>query len=128
MIIDSSALVAILFREEGCEIMLEKLDKSVDAAIAAPALVSATIVVSARLGKDARGMVSRLLGEGGIAVLPLTETHAAAAVEAWWRYGKGRHRASLNFGDCLAYAVAKSTGRRLLCTGDDFTHTDLVLA
>lgn len=128
MILDSSALVAMLFREEGYERLLGELDSAAEAAIGAPTLVESTIVASARLGRDARGLVSRLLREGGITVIPLTEAHAAMAIEAWWRYGKGRHRASLNFGDCLAYAVAKGTGRPLLCTGADFGKTDILLA
>jgi ribonuclease VapC len=128
VILDSSALVAIIFREDGHERLLGALDGAVEAAIGAPTLVETTIVVSARMGRDARGLVSSFLREGGIAVLPLTEDHAAAAIEAWCRYGKGRHPASLNFGDCMAYAVARITGRPLLCSGRDFEKTDLVLA
>ncbi|MEK7477029.1 MAG: type II toxin-antitoxin system VapC family toxin [Candidatus Coatesbacteria bacterium] len=128
MILDSSALVAILFREEGHERFLRALDGAVEAAIGAPTLVETAIVVSARMGRDARGLVSRFLREGGIAVLPMTEAHAVAAIEAWHRYGKGRHPASLNFGDCMAYAVARIAGRPLLCSGRDFEKTDLVLA
>jgi len=128
MILDSSALVAIVFREDGHERLLAKIEAAVDVAIGAPTLVEAVIVTSARLGRDARELISGLLREGGVAVLPLTETHVTAAIEAWWRYGKGRHRAALNFGDCMAYAVAKRTGRPLLCCGEDFKKTDLSLA
>jgi ribonuclease VapC len=128
VILDSSALVGILFREEGHERLVRALDGAVEAAVGAPTLVETTIVVSARMGRDSRALVSKFLREGGIAVLPLTEAHAAAAIEAWWRYGKGRHPASLNFGDCMAYAVARVTGRPLLCSGRDFEKTDLVLA
>jgi ribonuclease VapC len=128
MILDSSALVAIMFREEGHERLLAKVGAAAEVAIGAPTLVEAIIVASARLGRDAREMASGLMLEGGIAVLPLTETHVAVAVEAWRRYGKGRHRASLNFGDCMAYAVARCSGRPLLCCGEDFNRTDLALA
>ncbi|HEX7838922.1 MAG TPA: type II toxin-antitoxin system VapC family toxin [Kofleriaceae bacterium] len=64
----------------------------------------------------------------GIEVVPFTDAHDGIAVEAWLRFGKGRHPAALNFGDCLTYAVAKVTTRPLFCTGDDFTKTDLELA
>ena len=128
MILDSSALVAIMFREKGFEHLLAKVDAAAEVAIGAPTLIEAMIVASARLGRDARGLVSKLLVEGGIVVLPLTETHVSTAVEAWWRYGKGRHRAALNFGDCMSYAVAKRAGLPLLCCGEDFEKTDLALA
>lgn len=95
-----------------------------------PTLTETAIVLSARLKHDARGILARFLMEGLIATVPFGDAHFAAAVEAWLQYGKGRHRASLNFGDCLsyAYATAALAGEPLLCVGDDFPHTDLSLA
>ena len=128
MILDSSAVVAVMFKEPGYEHLIERLDRAGDLAIGAPTLVEATIVSSARLGRDARGLVARFLQEAGIWVVAFTDAQHALAVEAWRRYGKGRHRASLNFGDCLAYAVARHAGKPLLCRGEDFARTDLPLA
>jgi ribonuclease VapC len=69
-----------------------------------------------------------MLDRGGIVVISFDGAHAEVAAEAWLRFGKGRHPASLNFGDCLAYATARLAGRPLLCKGNDFTETDLQLA
>lgn len=128
MILDSSAVLAVLFRERECDNILKKLEAAAEVAIGAPTLVESAIVASARMGRDARGLVARFLQEGGVSVVAFTDEHYATAVEAWRQFGKGRHRAALNFGDCLAYAVAKHSGRPLLCCGDDFGKTDLALA
>ena len=93
-----------------------------------PTLTETAIVLSARLNQDACGVLSRFLMEGSIATVSFGDAHFAAAVEAWLRYGKGRHPASLNFGDCLSYATARLAGEPLLCIGNDFTQTDLPLA
>ena len=97
-------------------------------AIGAAALLEAGIVLSARLNDDARGMLSRLLQESSITVLHVTDAHFGAAMDAWLRYGKGRHPASLNFGDCLSYAMSAVAGEPLLAVGKDFPLTDCVLA
>ena len=77
----------------------------------------------------ADGLTTRLLREAGVAIVPITEEIAHLAVAAFERYGKGRrHRARLNFGDCLSYACAKAHGARLLFKGGDFGHTDIVRA
>lgn len=96
--------------------------------IGIPTLAEAGIVLSARLGEDARGLLSRFLQEGSIEAIAFADAHFGVAVGAWLRFGRGRHTAGLNFGDCLAYATAKVAGRPLLCTGDDFSRTDLELA
>jgi uncharacterized protein with PIN domain len=67
----------------------------------------------------------RFLMEGSIATVPFGDAHFAAAINAWLRYGKGRHAAVLNFGDCLSYATARPAGEPLLCIGNDFAETDL---
>lgn len=96
--------------------------------IGAATLLEAGIALSAWLQQDARGRLARLLQESGISVVPITDAHFGVAMEAWLRFGKGRHPAGLNFGDCLAYVTAVVAGEPLLCVGDDFPQTDCVLA
>jgi len=128
MILDSSAVVAVVFQEPGYEALLEQVLAAGEVAIGAPTLAETAIVVSARLGTDARPLLSRFLREGAIETLPFGEAQFGVAVGAWLRFGRGRHRANLNFGDCLAYATARLAGRPLLCVGQDFSRTDLALA
>lgn len=128
MIVDSSAIIAIFFQEPGHENLVDKLAQSSEVGIGAPTLVECGIVLSARLNQDARGLLARFLRETNIVAIPFTEEHFGAAISAWQRYGKGRHPAGLNFGDCLAYAVAKLANMPLLFIGDDFSQTDLQLA
>lgn len=128
MIVDSSALVAIALREPRHEELIDRLGAAPLIAVGAPTLVETAIVLSARLRQDARGLLARMIQELGIEVVPFTTAHFGVATEAWLRFGRGRHPANLNFGDCLTYAVAKATGRPLLCVGDDFPRTDLPLA
>lgn len=128
MILDSSAVVAIMTREPDDEILRHKMFGADFVAIAAPTLVETAIVLSARTGQDARGILARFIEENQIIVLPFTEDHYGVAVTAWLKFGKGRHAAGLNFGDCMSYAVAKMGNTPLLCVGNDFSHTDLILA
>ena len=128
MILDSSALVAIVLREPGYESLLARVVSAPRVAIGAATLLEAGIVLSARLETDARGLVARVLQEAEIAVLPMTEAHFGVAMEAWLRFGKGRHPAALNFGDCLSYATAVVAGQPLLAVGDDFPRTNCPLA
>lgn len=127
MILDASAVVAIHLREPGHDRLLDALGGAPRLGVGAPTLVEAGIVLSARLATDARGLLARFLLEGDLAIVPCTDAHFGTAMEAWLRYGRGRHAAALNFGDCLAYATARLAGEPLLCTGDDFRHTDLDL-
>jgi ribonuclease VapC len=128
MILDSSAVLAIIFREPGYEELVGKLAAATAVAVGAPTLVESAIVLSARLETDARGILARFLEEGKISIIPFTEAHFGTAVGAWLRYGKGRHPAGLNLGDCLSYAVAALADMPLLAVGDDFAETDLALA
>lgn len=127
MILDSSAIVAILLREPGSDALREKLDRAPGVAVGAPTLVETSIVLSSRTS-DSRHLMARFLLEAGVAVVPFTDAHFGEAAGAWLRFGKGRHPAALNFGDCLTYAVARLSGEPLLCTGEDFARTDLPLA
>jgi ribonuclease VapC len=128
MIVDSSALIAIVFREPDHETLLTKLAGADWAGIATPTLVETGIVLSARLRRDARPVVSLLLQEAGVEEVPFGAGHWREAVGAFLRYGKGRHPAALNFGDCISYATAKLASVPLLCVGEDFSKTDLALA
>ncbi len=128
MIVDSSAIVAIVLAEPGCDELIGKLGAVDHAGIGAPTLAETAIVLSARLGRDARTLLARLLDEASIEVVPFGEAHYRTAVDAWMKFGKGRHVASLDFGDCMSYATATLAHQPLLCTGEDFRRTDLQLA
>lgn len=125
MIVDSSAILAIVFAEPGFDAVHEVLARSEGAGIGAPTAAEASIVLSAQLGAKAPGLLDRFLQEFRIEIVPFAEPHARAALEAFERYGKGRHGASLNFGDCMAYAMAKVAAVPLLYIGDDFSQTDV---
>ena len=125
MIVDTSAIVALVMREPGFEAVLASLASDPNPAVGTPTLAETAIVLSSRLRRDARALLSRFLVEASIAVVPFGESHFGAAAEAWLRFGKGRHPAALNFGDCLSYAVARLAGTPLLCVGDDFAKTDI---
>jgi ribonuclease VapC len=128
VIVDSSAIVAIVLREPGWERLLEKLGAEDSCAIGAPTLAETGVVLTAKIGKKASTLLSRFLHETGAAVIPFAEDHWQVAVEAYTRFGKGRHAASLNFGDCLTYAVARLSDQPLLFVGKDFARTDLTAA
>ena len=83
------------------------------------------MVIAGHKSPDSRPRVDRLLSELRLAVIPLSEEHSRAAVAAFLRYGKGRHQAGLNFGDCMAYAVAQAEAAPLLFIGEDFARTDV---
>ena len=78
--------------------------------------------------KRAHGILARLVHEAGLAIIPFTDEHWPLAIQAYARFGKGRHAAALNYGDCLTYAIARFAGQPLLFVGDDFTKTDLTAA
>ena len=128
MILDTSAIVAMFFKEPGFEQLIDKLAAATDPAIGAPTAAETAIVVGARLGRDGGSLVSRFLHDQHVSVVTLGEDHWRAAAEAYARFGRGRHKASLNYGDCLTYAVAKLAGQPLLAVGRDFPHTDLPLS
>ena len=128
MIVDSSAIVAIIMREPGVERLMSKLAGAEACGIGAPTLLETTIVLTARSGQDARVLVARFLEEMGIVTVAFGQEHWRVAMDAFIRFGKGRHAASLNFGDCMSYATAFLAGQPLLCVGDDFSSTDIELA
>lgn len=127
MIIDSSAVVAVFVQEPGYETVARAIAGAPEKGIASPTLLECGIVLSSRLGQDVRGLLARFIREADITIMPFTEAHFDTALGAWLRYGKGRHPAALNFGDCISYAVARLAEMPLLCVGEDFAQTDLQL-
>jgi ribonuclease VapC len=101
---------------------------SPEVAAGTPTLAETGIVLQARLGNSAAGMLERMLDELGIQEVPFGEAHWREAVDAFRRFGKGRHAAGLNFGDCMTYAVARLAGEPLIHAGEDFRQTDITLA
>ena len=129
MIVDTSALVAVTLQASGFEDLITVLEGSPFSGIGTPTLVETGIVLSARVGGGvARELVSQLLHEFGIVPVPFGDDHWREAIVASERFGRGRHPASLNFGDCMTYAVARLAAEPLLFVGDDFRATDIVAA
>lgn len=128
MIIDSSAIVALILQEPDHEALASTIARAPEKGVGAPTLVECGIVLSSRLGYDARGLLARFIRAAEISIVPFTEAHFDVAIGAWLRFGKGLHPAALNVGDCLSYAVARLAEMPLLCVGDDFPQTDLQLA
>jgi ribonuclease VapC len=128
VILDASALVAIALDEPERGILVAKVNAADSVAVGAPTVVEAGIVLSARAGQDASAVLVELLAAADAVVIEFGQRHWRVAVSAWERFGKGRHPAGLNFGDCLAYATALVAGEPLLAKGDDFTQTDIPLA
>jgi ribonuclease VapC len=128
VIVDSSALVAIVMAEPGSEALLTKIISAAVRGIGAPTLLETLMVLTKRLQGEPWVLLQALLREMDVEVLPFTEEHCLVALSAFLRFGKGRHRAALNFGDCAAYAVASLAGEPLLFVGADFTKTDIVAA
>ena len=128
MVLDSSAILAVLLAEPGHNRLLQRISEAPMVAVGAPTVVESAIVLSARIGRDARAELNEFLQEAEAEVIPFAAEHYNAAVDAFHRYGKGRHPAALNFGDCLAYAVASLAGLPLLFVGNDFSKTDIARA
>jgi ribonuclease VapC len=128
VILDTSAVIAMLLKEPGSSELIEKVLKETEVGIGTPTLAETAIVLSARMQVDGRGVLSRFIAEASIVIVPFGEPHYNTAVDAWLRFGKGRHPASLNLGDCFSYATARVADRPLLCTGGDFAKTDLPLS
>jgi ribonuclease VapC len=125
MVVDSSALVAIILEEPEHDALLAKVAASTNVAIGAPTLVETLIVLTARLRGDPAPALRDLLRALDAEVIPFTEDHSRVALTAYLKFGKGRHPAALNFGDCLAYAAASVARQPLLYVGDDFSRTDV---
>lgn len=125
MIVDSSAVIALLLGEPETERVEAALLAADRPRLPAPAYVECSIVLARRVGDAALTRLEAFLVGYGVEVLALTPDHAQAARDAFLRWGKGRHPAALNFGDCMSYAVARVERLPLLFVGDDFSRTDI---
>lgn len=125
MIVDTSALVAILTQEPDGPALGEEIAAAPWVGVSAATLVEATMVLEARGGAAAGQRLEVLLSELAADICPVTERTARLAQDGWRRFGKGRHPAKLNLGDCFSYALAQERGEPLLFKGDDFAQTDV---
>lgn len=126
--VDASALVAVICDEDGSNDVAARLEAEEPFITSPVAIYEATLAIARRTdvsAAHARKDIQELITRLGILPVPLTPGDADLAISAFERFGKGRHPAKLNMGDCFAYAVAKSRNAAILFIGDDFTHTDL---
>jgi ribonuclease VapC len=128
MIVDTSAIVAILLQEDDARIYATALFNSTDTSMSTANYVELINVVDRRVGGDAVVLAEDLLNQARISLIPFTIGHARWARHARLTFGLGRPGGTLNFGDCFAYALARETGEPLLFKGDDFSKTDIVSA
>jgi ribonuclease VapC len=123
VVVDSSAIVALLTDEAASPALARALASASSAVMSAGTRLELGIVVEARLGPAGGRLLDDLLVDAAIDVWPVDDRLAALAVRSWRAYGKGRHHAALNFGDCFTHALAVHTGLPVLCVGDDFART-----
>lgn len=126
--VDSSALLAILLEEPEKVAFAEAILMADGARIGASNYFEVSIVAESRQGRSGCRELDRLASSLGLQIVPFDASHMEEAREAYRRFGKGRHRAALNFGDCCAYAIAKTLGLPLLFKGNDFPLTDIKAA
>lgn len=125
MVIDTSAILCILFGEPEAEEFARLIAADGRRLISAFSALESAIVVQARKGESGGRSLDLLLHHAQVEIVSLTSEQYELAREAWVRYGKGRHAAGLNIGDCCSYALAKVSGEPLLFKGDDFAQTDV---
>jgi ribonuclease VapC len=128
MIIDTSAVLAILFDEDDAARFADAIAGADRRAMSAANFLEAGIVIDNQLGPAAGRQLDALLARAQIEIAPVTREQAEIARQAYLDFGKGHHPARLNFGDCLAYALAKAVDRPLLYKGNDFSQTDIASA
>lgn len=128
MILDSSAVIAIIFGEAGYEELSRVIASGERARISDASLLESSIVAESLAGDRGIRILDTFLHRSSIVIEPFTAEQALLAREGYSDYGKGRHPAGLNFGDCFSYALAKATGEPLLFKGDDFRKTDVMPA
>jgi ribonuclease VapC len=128
MIVDSSAILAVLFSESDAETYARAIAEADSCRVSAATFVEIAIVVEAQTKNGGSRQFDAFMRRAGITIEPVTEEQAHIARQAYTDFGKGRHGAALNFGDCFSYALAKVTGEPLLFKGDDFKQTDIIPA
>jgi len=115
----------LVLKEPGHERLAVLIDQAQELLVGAPTVLEAAMVLSSRLRQDARPLLQVLLRQVRARVVPFDDDHVWAATTGFLRFGRGRHAAALNFGDCMSYAVAAIAGQPLLYLGDDFSKTDV---
>jgi len=125
MVIDTSALVAILTREPSAERLVAAIDADTRRLISAATVVELSLVMLGRYGEAGDGQIDRLLAGIAATVVPVGVAQVSLARDAALRFGRGRHPAALNYGDCFSYALSVESGEALLFVGSDFTQTDV---
>jgi ribonuclease VapC len=125
MVIDTSALIAVLFDEPERDVFVRKIAAAPRRLVSTGTLIESSIVVESRRGELAGRELDLFLHRADVRAVAVDADQALLARAAWRRYGKGRHRAGLNFGDLFAYALARASGEDLLYKGDDFSWTDI---
>jgi len=125
VVVDTSALIALLGMEAEAARVAAALESEATRLISAATVVETGLVIESRYGAQGGRELDLLIAKAELSIQPVTAEQAEVAREAWRRYGKGRHPAGLNFGDCFSYALARTSGEPLLFKGDDFIHTDI---
>jgi ribonuclease VapC len=125
MVIDSSAIIAVLLNEANAAQIAEAIDSGSQRLLSAASLLEASIVIESRKGEAAGRELDLLIYRAAIEVVAVDQDQVEIARIAWRRYGKGRHPAELNYGDCFSYALARSRRLPLLFQGEDFSRTDI---
>ena len=127
MVIDTSAFAAIFFAEHERKTFLDAITTSVSRLVSAASVFETGMILESRQGEAAGREFDLFLVRANFQIVPVDAEQADIARSAWRKYGKGRHPAALNFGDCFSYALAKVSGEPLLAKGTDFSLTDIVL-
>ena len=125
MVIDSSALAAILFGEPERRQFIEAIEAADSKLISVANWLEISIIIEARTGAEGSRDLEQFIERAGIEIVPVDLEQGRFARDAWLRFGKGRHPAALNYGDCFAYALARARSQTLLFKGVDFVHTDI---
>jgi ribonuclease VapC len=127
LVVDTSAAVTVILGEPGSEELAAHLEDAQARLMSAAIRVELGIVIEARLWPAGQDVADRFLRDARVDLVSVDADLAARAMSGWRRYGKGRHPAGLNFGDCFSYALAERTGHPVLCTGDDFAATGIAV-
>jgi ribonuclease VapC len=128
MILDTSAVIAILYREPEAPEFAQRIHDAAVCRISVANYVELSIVIQNQLGPEGMQQAEAFFRRAGVNIEPVTVDHGELARQAFLDFGKGRHKAGLNFGDCFSYALAKATGEPLLFKGNDFSQTDIEAA
>jgi ribonuclease VapC len=128
VILDTSAIIAILYREPEAATFAQQIHDADTCRISVASYVELSLVIENQLGPDGMRQAEAFFRRAGVVIEPVTLDQGELARQAFLDFGKGRHKAGLNFGDCFSYALAKARGEPLLFKGDDFAATDVMAA